>query len=262
MFSLNVDFTSSDGGDLFFVWCRLGDAWPTNFYVRPATPSANARIFGTNGEVVTGTLKANTVYMLELFAEGVDRYQLVNINGKAITTSFATKSIKTYSASIYGSVSADCGTEGLGFRKNEVVKRLDTETVSDVWNDAQPTSNVKRPSWLAKVNATAGQKVKIRFALSQDFTTQAMLFYVWGYNVVDGVNNGTGNGSVTYAGTGSYGHAVITDEDGNAVTQINAYQVYVLELYAENTDMYHIGNFVAEGMTTYFGDVSYEEYVA
>ena len=54
----------------------------------------------------------------------------------------------------------------------------------------------------------------------------------------------------------------LTDEDGNAVTQINAYQVYVLELYAENTNMYTIGNFVAEGMTTYFGDVSYEEYVA
>ena len=68
--------------------------------------------------------------------------------------------------------------------------------------------------------------------------------------------------NIAYDDNSSYGAYVGIDEDGNAVTQINAYQVYVLELYAENTNMYTIGNFVAEGMTTYFGDVSYEDYVA
>ncbi len=267
MFSLDKAFTSSDGY-LFFAWCRLGEDWPTNFYVT-LTPSANARILGTNGEVVTDTLKANTVYMLELYADGVDKYQLANINSMALTVSFATKSVKTYSTSIASSpitgstdstVTVHYGTEELGFGRNEVVKRLETETVSNVWGDTQPTIGVARPSWLIKVASEAGKVAKIRFALSKDFTATGMLFYVWAYSD----NKGTcpANGSVTLSGSTAM-QATITDEAGNAVTSLKAYQVYELSLYCDTAIKYDIGNFVAEGMITYVSStVTYENYVA
>ncbi len=267
MFSLDVDFATSEG-NLFFVWCRLGDAWPTNFYVT-LTPSANARILGTNGQVVTDKLTANTVYMLELYAEGVDRYQVANINAKAITVSFATKSVKTYATSIANSpitgsvdstVTVHYGTEELGFGRNEVVKRLETETVSNVWGDAQPTSGVARSSWLMKVASEAGQVVKVRFALSKDFSSTGMLFYVWAYSD----NNGTcpANGSVTLSGSSAM-TASITDEAGNAVTELKAYQVYELSLYVDTAIKYDIANMVAEGMITYISsEVTYEAYTA
>ncbi|MBQ7373271.1 MAG: DUF4838 domain-containing protein [Clostridia bacterium] len=267
MFSLNVDFTSTDG-NLFFVWCRLGETWPTNFYVS-LTASANARILGTNGEVVTDTLKANTVYMLELYADGVDKYQLANINTKAITVYFATKSVKTYSTSIAsspvtgsrdGAVTVHYGTEELGFDRNEVVMRLETETVSNVWSDTQTTSGVGRASWLIKVASEAGKVVKIRFALSQDFTATGMLFYVWAYSDNDGTC--PANGSVTLSGSSAM-TASITDEAGNAVTELKAYQVYELSLYCDTAIKYDIGNFVTDGMITYVSStVTYEDYVA
>ena len=255
MFSLNVDFTSSDG-NLFFAWCRLGETWPTNFYVS-LTASANARILGTNGEVVTDTLKANTVYMLELYADGVDKYQLTNINKMALTVSFATKSVKTYATSIAnspvtgsrdGAVTVHYGAEELGFDRNEVVKRLETETVSNVWSDTQATSGVGRASWLIKVASEAGKVVKIRFALSQDFTSTGMLFYVWAYSD----NSGTcpAKGSVKLSGSSAM-TASITDEAGNAVSELKAGQVYELSLYVETAIKYDIGNFVTDGMITY-----------
>ena len=255
MFSLSSDFTSSDG-NLFFVWCRLGETWPTNFYVS-LTASANARILGTNGEVVTDTLKANTVYMLELYADGVDKYQLANINTMALTVSFATKSVKTYATSIAnspvtgsrdGAVTVSYGNNELGFGRNEVVKQLETETVSNVWSDTQATRGGGRASWLIKVAAEAGKTVQVRFALSQDFTSTGMLFYVWAYSD----NNGTcpANGSVTLSGSTAM-TASITDEAGNAVTELKANQVYVLSLYVDTAIKYDIGNFVAGGMITY-----------
>lgn len=264
MFSLNVDFSSSEG-NLFFVWCRNGEAWPTNFYVS-LTPSANARILGTNGEVVTDKLTANTVYMLELYADGVDRYQVANINKKAITVSFATKSVKTYATSIANSpitgstvntVTVSYNNAGLGFDRNEVVKQLETETVSSVWNDAQPTSGKKRSAWLIKVASEAGKVAKIRFALSQDFTSTGMLFYVWAYSD----NNGTcpANGSITLSGSSAM-QVSITDEAGNAVTSLKAGQVYELSIYCDTAIKYGIGNFVAEGMITYVSsEVTYTD---
>ena len=255
MFSLDKEFKSSDG-NLFFVWCRLGDAWPTNFYVT-LTPSANARILGTNGEVVTDTLKANTVYMLELYADGVDKYQVANINKMALTVSFATKSVKTYETSIAASpvtgsfnntVTVAYGNGTLGFGRNEVVKQLETETVGSVWGDTQPTSGKGRGSWLIKVAAEAGKVVKVRFALSKDFSSTGMLFYVWAYSD----NSGTcpANGSVKLSGSSAL-QASITDEAGNAVTSLKAGQVYELSLYCDTAIKYDIGNFVAEGMITY-----------
>ncbi|MBQ8429015.1 MAG: DUF4838 domain-containing protein [Clostridia bacterium] len=267
MFSLDKDFTSSDG-NLFFAWCRLGETWPTNFYVS-LTPSANARILGTNGEVVTDTLKANTVYMLELYAEGVDKYQLANINTMALTVSFAPKSVKTYSTSIAaspitgsrdGAVTVHYGTEALGFGRNEVVQRLETETVSNVWSDTQATSGVGRASWLIKVASEAGKVVKIRFALSKDFTSTGMLFYVWAYS--DDSGTCPANGSITLSGSTAM-TASITDEAGNAVTELKAYQVYELSLYVDTAIKYDIGNFVAEGMITYVSStVTYTDYTA
>ena len=267
MFSLDKDFTSSDG-NLFFVWCRLGETWPTNFYVT-LTASANARILGTNGEVVTDTLKANTVYMLELYADGVDRYQVANINKMALTVSFATKSLKTYSTSIAnspvtgsvdGTVTVSYGNNELGFGRNEVIKQLETETVSNVWSDTQATSGKGRSSWLIKVASEAGKVAKIRFALSKDFTSTGMLFYVWAYSD----NSGTcpANGSVTLSGSSAM-TASITDEAGNAVTELKANQVYVLSLYVETAIKYDVGNFVADGMITYVSsEVTYTDYTA
>ena len=267
MFSLDVDFTSSEG-NLFFAWCRNGETWPTNFYVT-LTPSANARILGTNGEVVTDTLKANTVYMLELYADGVDRYQVANINKKAITVSFATKSIKTYSTSIANSpitgsvdntVTVAYTAEKLGFGRNEVVKQLETETVSNVWGDTQPTSGKTRPAWLIKVASEAGKVAKVRFALSQDFNSTGMLFYVWAYSD----NSGTcpANGSITLSGSTAM-TASITDESGNAVTSLKAGQVYELSIYCDTAIKYDIGNFVAGGMITYVSsEVTYTDYTA
>jgi len=264
MFSLNVDFSSSEG-NLFFVWCRNGEAWPTNFYVS-LTPSANARILGTNGEVVTDTLKANTVYMLELYADGVDRYQLANINQKAITVSFATKSVKTYATSIVNSpitgstantVTVSYNNAGLGFDRNEVVKQMETETVGNVWGDAQPTSGKTRPAWLIKVASEAGKVAKIRFALSKDFNSTGMLFYVWAYSD----NSGTcpANGSITLSGSSAM-QVSITDEAGNAVTSLKAGQVYELSIYCDTAIKYDIGNFVAEGMITYVSsEVTYTD---
>ena len=264
MFSLNVDFSSSEG-NLFFVWCRNGEAWPTNFYVT-LTPSANARILGTNGEVVTDTLKANTVYMLELYADGVDRYQLANINKKAITVSFATRSVKTYATSIANSpitgsvdntVTVSYNNADLGFGRNEVVKQLETETVSNVWGDAQPTSGKTRPAWLIKIASEAGKVAKIRFALSQDFTSTGMLFYAWAYSD----NNGTcpANGSITLSGSSAM-TVSITDEAGNTVTSLKAGQVYELSIYCATAIKYDIGNFVAQGMITYVSsEVTYTD---
>ena len=265
MFSLDKDFTSSNG-NLFFVWCRNGSDWPTNFYVT-LTASANARILGTNGEVVTDTLKANTVYMLELYADGVDRYQVANINKMALTVSFATTTLKTYSTSIANSpvtgsydntVTVSYGNKELGFGRNEVVKQLETETVANVWSDKQSTSGKGRSSWLIKVASEAGKAVRIRFALSEDFDSKEMLFYVWAYS--DNSGTCSAKGSVKLSGSSAM-TAIITDEAGNTVTSLKANQVYELTLYVDTAIKYDIGNFVADGMITYVSsEVTYEAY--
>ena len=273
MFSLDKDFSASDG-NLFFVWCRLGSDWPTNFYVT-LTASANARILGTNGEVIEGTLKANTVYMLELYADGVDKYQLANINQMALTVSFATKTLKTYdnsianapiSGSYNNTVTVSYNNNEIGFGRNELAMQLETETVGNVWSDTQPTSGQSRASWLIKIQSEVGKVAKIRFALSQDFNSTNMLFYVWAYSD----NSGTcpANGSVLLSGGSLLNDAdtkvaSITDEAGNAVTELKANQVYELSLYVETAIKYDIGNFTAEGMITYVScDVTYTDYTA
>lgn len=268
MFSLAEDFTST--GSLFFAWTHAADGSYVDsayFYVYLAANN-NARIVATNGEVLTDTLKANTVYMLELyFPAGVTYCNLGNITANALTVSFATKTIKTYATSIANSpvtgstdntVTVSYNNANLGFGRNEVVKQLETETVSNVWGDAQPTSGKTRPAWLIKVAAEAGQKVTIRFALSQDFNSTGMLFYVWAYSD----NSGTcpANGSVSLSGSSAM-TASITDEAGNAVTSLKAGQVYELTLYVDTAIKYDIGNFVAEGMITYVSsEVTYEAY--
>jgi hypothetical protein len=227
----------------------------------------NARIVATNGEVLTDTLKANTVYMLELyFPAGVTYCNLGNITANALTVSFATKSIKTYATSIASSpitgtidstVTVAYTAEELGFGRNEVVKQLETETVSNVWSDAQPTSGKTRPAWLIKVASEAGKVAKIRFALSQDFNSTGMLFYAWAYSD----NNGTcpANGSITLSGSSAM-QVSITDEAGNAVTSLKAGQVYELSIYCATAIKYDIGNFVAEGMITYVSsEVTYTD---
>lgn len=267
MFSLDKDFSASDG-NLFFVWCRLGSAWPTNFYVT-LEASANARILGTNGEVIEGTLKANTVYMLELYADGVDKYQLANINKMALTVSFATKTLKTYdnsiaSAPISGSynntVTVSYNNNELGFGRNEVVKQLETETVGNVWSDTQPTSGKGRASWLIKFQSEVGKVVRVRFSVSEDVATATSLFYTWAW---DASSKALGNGYVNNTATAEIAKKNVLDVNGNTVTSIKANTVYVLELYAENAAKYDIGNFTAEGMITYVScDVTYTDYTA
>ena len=125
---------------------------------------------------------------------------------------------------------------------------METETVSNVWGDAQPTSGKTRPAWLIKVAAEAGKVAKIRFALSKDFNSTGMLFYVWAYSD----NSGTcpANGSITLSGSSAM-QVSITDEAGNTVASLKAGQVYELSIYCDTAIKYDIGNFVAEGMITY-----------
>ena len=267
MFSLDKDFSASDG-NLFFVWCRLGSAWPTNFYVT-LEASANARILGTNGEVIEGTLKANTVYMLELYADGVDKYQLANINKMALTVSFATKTLKTYdnsiaSAPISGSynntVTVSYNNNEIGFGRNELAMQLETETVGNVWSDTQPTSGKGRASWLIKFQSEVGKVVRVRFSVSEDVATATSLFYTWAW---DASSKALGNGYVNNTATAEIAKKNVLDVNGNTVTSIKANTVYVLELYAENAAKYDIGNFTAEGMITYVScDVTYTDYTA
>ena len=272
-FSLESDLVLTD---LFmFGWGHHDTGYTSNnSYILGANASdTNARLFDKNCNLISsGTLTAKTVYTLEVyFPEGTVWFNVGNVGSTARTVYFATNSVKTYKTSIAaikgsfdGTVTLYQGTEDLGFGRNEVVKRLDTETVSDVWNGVQSTSGKKRSSWLANIASSAGKVVKVRFALSKDFNSTGTLFYVWAYSD----NSGTcpKNGSVNLSGTGSFtgttSFARIVDEDGNAVTEIKANRVYVLEVYCDTAIKYDVGNFVAEGMTTYFGDVSYENYVA
>ncbi len=259
MFSLSTSVSVSD--NFLFAWAHNASGYVTasNTYLSGTyANNTNVRILGVNGNVISDTLVANTVYMLELyFPTGVTYYNIGNYKADALTVSFATKSVKTYTTSIASSpvtgstdstVTVHYGTEELGFGRNEVVKRLETETVANVWGDAQPTSGAARASWLIKVASEAGKVVKIRFALSKDFSSTGMLFYVWAYSD----NNGTcpANGSVTLSGSSAM-QASITDEAGNAVTALKAGQVYELSLYVDTAIKYDIGNMVAEGMITY-----------
>ena len=256
MFSLSTEFSS---GNLFFVWTLSGSSYvDTQYFYIGLGETEHARILGTNGNVITDKLEANTVYMLEIYAaEGVDTYKVGNFVSSGMTVSFATKSVKTYDASIASSpvtgsenntVTVSYNNANLGFGRNEVVKQLETETVSSVWGDTQPTSGKSRAAWLIKVASEAGKVAKVRFALSQDFNSTGMLFYVWAYSD----NNGTcpANGSITLSGSSAM-QASITDEAGNAVTSLKAGQVYELSIYCATAIKYDIGNFVAEGMITY-----------
>ena len=273
MFSLASDCNLSSE-NLLYGWAHAtngGYVDGQHFYVIGMYASTNCRIFAVNGNVITdNTLKANTVYMLEIyFNTGISYYNIGGVPSNAITIYFATKSIKTYATSIASSpitgstdstVTVAYTAEELGFGKNEVVKQLETETVSNVWGDAQPTSGKTRPAWLIKVASEAGKVVKVRFALSKDFTSTGMLFYVWAYSD----NSGTcpANGSVTLSGSSAM-QASITDEAGNAVTELKAGQVYELSLYCDTAIKYDIGNFVAEGMITYISsEVTYTDYSA
>ena len=206
--------------------------------------------------------------MLELYEDNIDKYQVANINKMALTVSFATKSVKNYDTSIANSVISGSydntvtihyGTEELGFGRNEVIKALETDTVGNVWGDTQATSGKGRASWLIKVNSAEGKVAKIRFALSKDFNSTGMLFYVWTWNAS---GKCPANGSVTLSGSTAL-TAKITDEAGNAVTSIKAGQVYEMTLYFDSAVKYDIGNFVAEGMVTYISnEVTYTDYVA
>ena len=274
-FSLESDLVLTD---LFmFGWGHHDTGYTSNnSYILGANAiDTNARLFDKNCNLISsGTLTAKTVYTLEVyFPEGTVWFNVGNIGSTARTVYFATNSVKTYKTSIAdsaikgssdGTVTLYQGTEDLGFGRNEVVKRLDTETVSDVWNDVQSTSGKGRSSWVAKIAPSAGKVAKMRFALSKDFNSTGTLFYVWAYS--DNSGACPKNGSVNLSGTGSFtgttSFARIVDEDGNAVTEIKANRVYVLEVYCDTAIKYDVGNFVAEGMTTYFGDVTYEDYVA
>jgi hypothetical protein len=270
LFSLESNFTRSD---LFmFGWghnATGGYSNVNNYILGVNAVDTNAKVYDMNGKVVTGDLTANTLYMLEIYLPaGVTSYNVGNVGATARTVYFAPKSVKVNSQSLANSpvtgskdnpVTLYYGTETLGFGRNEVVKQLETETVSNVWDDPQPTSGKTRTAWLIQVAAEAGQKVTIRFALSQDFNSTDMLFYVWAFDVDYATNKVCTSGSVSLSGSSAM-TASITDEAGNAVTSLKAGQVYELTLYVENVNKYEIGNFVAEGMITYVSsEVTYTD---
>jgi hypothetical protein len=264
---LESNFTRSD---LFmFGWghnATGGYSNVNNYILGVNAVDTNAKVYDMNGKVVTGDLTANTLYMLEIYLPaGVTSYNVGNVGATARTVYFAPKSVKVNSQSLANSpvtgskdntVTLYYGTEMLGFGRNEVVKQLETETVSNVWGEEQPTSGASRAAWLIQVAAEAGQKVTIRFALSQDFNSTDMLFYAWAYS-----DSGTcpANGSITLSGSSAM-QVSITDEAGNAVTSLKAGQVYELSIYCDTAIKYEIGNFVAEGMITYVSsEVTYTD---
>ena len=93
-FSLSKAVSS---GSLFYVW-GLNDKSHTNSGAINLTTTQAGRIFNTDGTLAT-TLSANTVYVLELYIEGTNKYRVANIILEGMVIYFAPESIACSSES-------------------------------------------------------------------------------------------------------------------------------------------------------------------
>ncbi len=275
MFSLASDFNLSSG-NLLYGWAHDPNDTTNNTYldayscyVIGSNASSSCRVFAVNGNAITdNTLKANTVYMLEIyFATGVVYYNIGGVPTDAITIYFAPKSVKTYSTSYSASITYKNnamtlyqGNEtDIGFNKGEVIWQLTTTDIEEGgnWYTAPSGGGYSRSQLLAVVPTTVGQVVSIRFAVSEDFSSTSSLFFIWGYP------SGSNSATTQAISLSTTGDCCILDVNGNAVNSLSANTVYVLKLYMADVAKYEIGNIYSTGMTTYFSsDIAYADYTA
>ncbi len=275
MFSLASDFNLSSG-NLLYGWAHDPNDTTNNTYldayscyVIGSNASSSCRVFAVNGNAITdNTLKANTVYMLEIyFATGVVYYNIGGVPTDAITIYFAPKSVKTYSTSYSASITYKNnamtlyqGNEtDIGFNKGEVIWQLTTTDIEEGgnWYTAPSGGGYSRSQLLAVVPTTVGQVVSIRFAVSEDFSSTSSLFFIWGYP------SGSNSATTQAISLSTTGDCCILDVNGNAVNSLSANTVYVLKLYMADVAKYEIGNIYSTGMTTYFSsDIAYVDYTA
>ena len=272
---LDVQFSVADGDWYFLVWVCDANGMLDGYYLvaelgggtQHATfgdgfakhnPSSGAsggntriQVLDADGSPVIGARENGKVYTLRVWIaeESITEVQIGQDNvtmyfgDMECTDSEPQKTIKQGDgATVLPTYTGDVTAHG--FEAGERIQYMTTETVSNVWEEAEPTSGKTREQLAARIPGVSGKYVTIRFATSEDIASGSV-FYVWGLLG----STHTKNGGLNFTTT-TYGR--ILDVNGFSVSSISKNTVYVLELYIEGTDTYKVSNLCTTGMEMYF----------